>query len=88
MWSIPPNKALGSVPWTSLSYDSIPVQVRPEDVVALLVDDGPWSVYWRHSGDGKAVSSGDERIVGFLGRRREKRKVLTISHQTIFAYMA
>ena len=72
----------------SFSKDSIPVQVRLEDMVALLVDNGPWSVYWQHSGGGETVSSGDERIVGFQGRRRKKQKVLTISHQTIFAYMA
>ena len=74
MRSIPPNEALCSVPWSSFSKDGVPVQVRPEDMVALLIDDGSRSVYWWHSGGGETVSSGEERIIEFLGRQHKSGK--------------
>ena len=81
----PEDEPTGIVALTHLPRNGIPVDLFPVDVVALvfLVD-----LLRRHSCGDKTVSSGDERIVGFLGRRHKKRKVLTISHQTIFAYMA
>ena len=81
----PEDEPTSVVALTHLPRDSIPVDLLPVDVVALvfLVD-----LLRRHSCGGETVSSGDEEIVGFLGRRHKKRKVLTISHQTIFAYMA
>ena len=81
----PEDEPTSVVALTHLPYDSISVDLLPVDVVALvLLDD---LLRW-HSCGGKTVSSGEERIVGFLGRQHKKRKVLTISHQTIFAYMA
>ena len=68
MRSVPPNKALCSVSLSSFPKDGVPVEVRPEDVVSLVIDNGPWNVYWWHSGGGKTVSRREERIVGFLGR--------------------
>ena len=66
--SVPPNVALCSIPCSSFSKDSVPVEVRPEDVVSLVIDDSPWNIYWWHSGGGKMGSRREERIVGFLGR--------------------
>ena len=68
MRSIPPDETLCSIPWSSFSKDSVPVKVHPKDMVALFIDNGSRSVYWWHSGDGETVSSGEERIIGFLGR--------------------
>ena len=61
----PEDEPTSIVTLTHLPCDGIPVDLLFVDVVALifLVD-----LLRRHSDGDKTVSSGDERIVGFLGR--------------------
>ena len=44
-----------TIPRALFPSDGVVGNVRPEDMVALVIDDRPWSEYWQHGSGSKTL---------------------------------